>query len=304
MRCIPVSTVTAGRLWIAAWTLAWLLVAVCVGPPIQAQDHLDQKQPEIVIAPDRVVRRATDFDRWVLKVLGGKTEAPIRLESILTARVEKVARQSGLTEFQRKKLTLAGRGDIKRLVDRATKSRSDLADDANEGQALANEGPPPLSWRRESIGDVFGQGSFFAKVLKSTLIAEQAAQYERAVRIETLARHRATIHWVVDTLDATLQINGVARGQLEALFVKNTRPPRSFGDHDYYGLLFQVSKLPDSAFQSILNESQWAKLSKHIAESKRLLPTLKEGGFIPDEDIVSAPRPIGAPLNNQQNKRG
>ena len=51
-------------------------------------------------------------------LVGGTDAARFRLETILAARVDKIARQCGLTEVQKKKLLLAGRGDIKRFFDR------------------------------------------------------------------------------------------------------------------------------------------------------------------------------------------
>jgi hypothetical protein len=65
-----------------------------------------------------------------------------------------------------------------------------------------------------------------------------------------------------------------------------------------------VSKLPETTFKSILTDRQWAKLSRHIAESKLLLPTLKAGGFIPDDDVAAAPGSNDDPAGKQQKKRG
>ena len=92
--------------------------------------------------------------------------------------------------------------------------------------------------------------------------------------------------------------------QLEALLIEVTRPPRYFGAYDYYGILFQASQRSEARFKSICGDAQWAKLSPHIAESKRLLPILREGGFIPDDDMAAAPGSAAKPAAKLPKKQG
>jgi hypothetical protein len=289
--------------------IEWLIVAIlcavgATGRLARAQDE-DEPKPQVNAEPPRpIMVRDDEFDRWVFSLVGGKDAARLRLESILTTRVEKIARQCALTELQKRKLLLAGRGDIKRLFDRVEEMRAKLDGDANDPAAYLQfiEELRPL--RFDSSGDVFGDGSIFSKTFKTTLTAIQSAQYEKVARDGALSRHRATTRWVVATLDTILELSSVQHGQLEALLVEQTRPPRYFGEYDYYGVLYQASKLPETKIKSILSDRQWAQLSKHIAESKRLLPTLKAGGFIPDDDVAAAAGSNDDPAGKQQKKRG
>jgi len=290
--------------------IAWLILAIVIavaafGPSVRAQDDDDESTPQVKAAPpQQVMIHEDDFDRWLFGRLGDKNAARLRLEAILTTRVEKVARQCSLTEGQKRKLLVAGRGDIKRLFDRVEEMRPKRDGDEDDRTAFQQflEEMRPL--RVDSSGDVFGEGSIFAKVFKMTLTTVQSAQYEKVAREGALSRHRATIRWVVATLDTVLELNAEQHGQLEALLAEHTRPPRYFGEYDYYGVLFQASKLAESRFKSILSDGQWTKLSQHIAESQRLLPTLKAGGFIPDDDVAAAAGSNGQPAANLQNKRG
>ncbi len=240
-----------------------------------------------------------NLDPWSSGASGWKDAARFRLESILSARVDKIARQCGLTEVQKRKLLLAGRGDIKRFFDRA-----ELRGGAVEPNEIQEFGDVPRRFRANAGGEVFGEGSIFSKAFKTTLTAGQFARYEKVDRDVARSRHRATIVWVVSTLDTILELSTDEHRRLEALLVEHTRPPRAFGEYDYYGVLFQASNLPETNFKSILSDRQWVKLSKHISESKRLLPTLKAGGFIPEDEIAGAPRAIDKPAGDQQNKRG
>jgi hypothetical protein len=294
---------TINHIRIARLIVAMVLVIAALEQSTHAQVEVAPKQLEDVLPADRDMIREEDFDRWFFSLLGGKDAARLQLESSLAARVEKIARQCDLTEVQKRKLLLAGRGDIKRLFDLEDEMRKRLYRKADFRAKMRETGGELRPLRIESA-DVFGEGSIFEKTFKSALTPLQFAQYEKAARDGAASRHRATIRWAVATLDTILELSAEAHRQLEALLVEQTRPPRYFGEYDYYGVLFQASKIHESRFRSILSERQWAKLSKHIAESKRLLPTLKAGGFIPDDDVAAATGPVDRPAAKQQKKRG
>ena len=64
------------------------------------------------------------FDQWAF---GGRmTGNTIRnkLDSLLTMQIEEIDRSCTLTEAQKNKLRLAGRGDMKRFLDRVEEKRS------------------------------------------------------------------------------------------------------------------------------------------------------------------------------------
>ncbi|HEX3450071.1 MAG TPA: hypothetical protein VHS97_17590, partial [Isosphaeraceae bacterium] len=289
--------------------IEWLIVAImcavgATGRLARAQDE-DEPKPQVNAEPPRpVMVRDEDFDRWVFSLPGGKDAMRLRLETILTRRVARIAHQCALTEVQKKKLLLAGRGDIKRFFDRVEEMRAKFDRDADDRAELVQFRDEIRSLRVVSSEDLFGKGSIFSKVFKSTLTAHQSALYENVARDGAHSRHGTTIRWVVATLDTVLELSPVQHGQLEALLVEQTRPPRNFGEYDYYGVLFQVSKLPENRFKSILSDDQWAKLSKHIDASRRLLPKLKAGGFIPEDDVAAAPGSADHAASPQEKKRG
>jgi hypothetical protein len=295
---------THNNVRIARLLLATALVVTAMARATRAQVEVEPKPEENAAPRGRTVGRDEDFDRWVFSLVGGTDAARLRLETILATRVEKIARRCALTEVQKKKLLVAGRGDIKRLFDRVDELRANLKGDADDQKKLMEFLAEMRVQRIDASGDVFGEGSIFAKAFKTTLTAVQSAQYEKVTREGALGRHRATIGWVVATLDSVLELNPAQHGQLEALLMEQTRPPRYFGEYDYYGVLFQASKLPETRFKSILSDRQWAKLSMQIVESKRLLPTLKARGFIPDDDVAAAPGSVDQPAVKLQNKRG
>src|SRR5439155_9611662 len=57
------------------------------------------------------------FERWVFQEDGNASRARKRLDSLLAMQIENIDRTCRLTDAQKKKLQLAGRGDVKRCFD-------------------------------------------------------------------------------------------------------------------------------------------------------------------------------------------
>jgi len=227
------------------------------------------------------------FSQWVF---GSERAERFRRRSefSLTARVSDVDRICPLTAVQKKKLLLAGGRDIKRFFDRVEETRKKLDRESIvrvELQTILQEFP---RWSPNSRPDLFGEKSLFSKALKNTLTAEQLARFQKVTRDQVVARHRTTIAWVVGIMDTDLRLSKEQHRQLEELLVKETRPPRRFGEYDYYGVMFQVSRLPEASLRPILDDHQWDKLSRQVAEAVRLERMLKDEGFVPDDQVAEA----------------
>ena len=88
------------------------------------------------------------------------------MESLLTNKIDDIDRMSRLTPVQKKKLQLAGRGDIKRLLDRIEDERKTFehlrTDLPRIEEFLMRLQPLRLTIRRGP----FGSESLFAKTFK------------------------------------------------------------------------------------------------------------------------------------------
>jgi hypothetical protein len=112
-----------------------------------------------------------------------ESAAEERLGRLLDQRMEVVDRICHLSGAQREKLRLAGRGDIKRLLDRAAGISARL-----EYPGPIRDAEEFVRWvsviyddaeglRRDLEGGSFAANSLFAKALKRTLTPEQSAAY-------------------------------------------------------------------------------------------------------------------------------
>jgi hypothetical protein len=226
---------------------------------------------------------------------GDREQTRRRLEARLKSRIEQIDRACKLTEAQRHKLSVAGRGDIKRLFARIDEVKAKLADARQDVMMRQIAAQAAEGGELVDQTDCFGDGSLYSKVLKSTLTPEQVAVRDKAVKDASIAQHRATIRWAIGSMEPWLKLSPEQHEKLETLLGAGTKPPRKFGAYDYYGLMFQASKLPEKDFKSIFSDGQWQKVEQQIAEARRLEKTLRVGGFLPDDDVADAgkARPSG-----------
>ena len=106
-----------------------------------------------------------NFDRWLFADGLSEEEHRRHLDRVLLTRVKTVARTHKLTDPQRAKLLLAGRGDIKRFFDGVEDKRNEFETARQNFKAgflaLRNLDPLTRIYRQGPFGD----GSLFSKTL-------------------------------------------------------------------------------------------------------------------------------------------
>ena len=120
------------------------------------------------------VARAVQFnpeqvDQWVFSRWGGAAAAKIRLEANLALRIDDIDRACAVTELQKKKLKLAGLGDIKRYYDRVEDLKRKYTTSAGSPQVNNNIWQEMQPLQLELNDGLFGDDSIFVKTIKSTL---------------------------------------------------------------------------------------------------------------------------------------
>jgi hypothetical protein len=94
---------------------------------VVALDDLDDELEDGVFAPAqlpprrRVVVASGSFERTLFGTSAGSKEERARLEGILTRKIEDAERNFKISPEQKKKLRLAGHGDISRFLDRVAR---------------------------------------------------------------------------------------------------------------------------------------------------------------------------------------
>ena len=131
-------------------------------------------QPAFVMSDDQ-------FDQWVFGAPRNSRAGRNKLDSLLTLEVDEVARTCGLSEAQKKKLVLAGRGDIKRFFDKVEEKRKKF-DKVKTDQNKIGEIYQELIPLQVTLNSgLFNEDSFYAKTLKKVLSQEEEARYQKVV---------------------------------------------------------------------------------------------------------------------------
>lgn len=123
----------------------------------------------------------SEFER---AVFGGHSEADARsrLDPILQRQIDAIDRACGLIAAQRKKLELAGRGEIKQLFERLAERQRvfEAADGADKNAYNFVRQDAETSSLRIAIRCApFSDESLFGKTLRNVLTPEQVGQLER-----------------------------------------------------------------------------------------------------------------------------
>jgi hypothetical protein len=165
------------------------------------------------------VMAPADFDRWVSN---GKSTDQMRrtLESLLTLQVESAARTCGLSDIQKKKLELAGHGDVKRLA-RGVEELKEKFREVGQDQKKFNEIAQEVSLLQTKMNsEVFGESSLYRKTLNETLDRDQAARYEQA----DLERRRFRYEAKIEMFMSSLETRRTATATGEAAAGRNEAP--------------------------------------------------------------------------------
>jgi hypothetical protein len=138
---------------------------------------------EAQVAPRRIrinimasVVEPENFDRWLFADEQSEADRRRHLDEILQTKVKSATLAHHLTESQRAKLRLAGRGDIKRFFDQVEGTRREFDKDRQSFRtgfaALQRLEPLTQVYR----GGPFGDGSLFAKTLSKITDDQKAVR--------------------------------------------------------------------------------------------------------------------------------
>jgi hypothetical protein len=241
-------------------TLA-LLGILAHGSASLAQELEDDAAPPAPAAKAAGPRRVRGTDDASLRA---------RWEGRLSAEVERIDRTCRLSAAQKKKLELAGRGDIKRCFDAAGDTRSDP------------EAASALSRRLEE--DLFRSGTIFAKTLAATLDRDQLARYRTERRERRRLIHRARVEVAVAILDETAGCTDLQRERLATLLMERTRLSSTQSDEDVALILAQAAALPEAQLRPIFDDSQWRAVSRLLKKlDEALNDQLRRAVLEPDD---------------------
>ncbi len=226
-------------------------------------------------------------DQWVFARMGGSVAARSRLESALAIRIDDIGRACSLSEQQKKKLKVAGLGDVKRFYDRVEDAKQKMLKNSNTPNNNIWQDVQPLQVEIQT--GLFGDDSILKKTIKNTLTDEQAARYDALLSQRTIERRRATTELFVAHLDKALGLSEDQRTRLIEVLLNEIPPPLKMGQSDYWYFMFRTSKLPESTLKPIFDVPQWRLLSRQFPQAQGMEQWLKNNGVIAGGNSANPP---------------
>jgi hypothetical protein len=246
------------------------------------------------VAPGVARNTWTDeqFENWVFRNQGSAAKLRTTLNAQLMLVVEEIDRACQLTDAQKAKLRLAGRGDVKRVFDRFERARDKFRALGNDAARLQDVAPDVTRVQFAVNGGVISEHTLLMKSLAHTLTPEQLARYEAVTRQRRAIRHRANVLHVVAGLEQVVPLVEARRQKLIDVLMKETRPLRMASQYEYYLVLIQVARLPEAKLKPLFSEPQWHLLSQQLRQALELEQYFKQQGLL-DDDRDAAEQPAG-----------
>jgi hypothetical protein len=225
------------------------------------------------------------FDSWVFQNFSTAAAARRKLEQMLSLQMDDVDRTCQLTEPQKKKLLLAGRGDMLRFFESVEVVRKKfllVRKDQQKFNEIWQE-ISPLQVKFQA--GLFGDDSFYHKTLRNMLKGDQLSKFTQVDGDRRKFQYRAKAELVVAMLENALPLRDEQRQKFIKLIVDETKPPRSFGQQqDYYIVMWNISKIPEKTLKPLFSEAEWKILNQQFAQVRGLEQWLKQSGALAKDE--------------------
>ena len=276
----------------AAWPLRIFIAMFFVTPGgiARAQDLDEQEEPAIV--QDQFELDESIFQQWVFGNGPRLASIPQHLDSLLMLSIVEVERSCSLSDAQKRKLLLAGHGDIKRFVDRVAEARK-VFDRLRRDQGKINEIRQETQPLAAILGvGLFGDGSFFAKTLGTTLDPEQAARYRGVLREKGQFRYRAKVSLALANLDTVMGFTTEQYRRFVDVILEETTPPKNFAaPYETNVVLLKIARLPEAKIRPIFDEIRWKTLSQQLQQARGMEQFLRTNGLLEEAEPVKSTKP-------------
>ncbi len=272
------------RLSYCGFVLAIVLPLGAAWSPAAAQDVLltdDSDDPALDPQQGRFEVGIENFEQWIFGVQNGAEAFRQKRDTLLKLRIDELERAcGGLSEIQKRKMLLAGRGDMKRFDERVAEARDRFEKarfDQNKFNQIWQE-IQPIQMAVQS--GMFGRDSIFQKSILKTLKPEQCAKYQELDNQRQAFRYRARVELFVASVENTCPLSGDQRDKLIQLILAESKPPRAFGQYDTYVVMYQLAKINEEKLKPLFDETQWKAFSIHIAQGRGMEQFLRQNGML------------------------
>jgi len=245
-----------------------------------APDDVEPLPPADIQVNAGFMMDEANFDQWVFQGSGNAAAGRARIDSQLKLKLDELNRVCDLSDEQRKKLTLAARGDMKRFFDQVEEVRRKFVKVKNDPNGFNNVWQEINPLQQKQSAGLFGDNSLFGKTVRRTLTDEQRIKYQAVVEERRQFRYRAAIEVSLHTLANTVALRHEQHEALIKLLVEETQPPYLFGQMDNYVVMYKMAGLPPEKLKPLFDDRQWKLLQQQFIQARGMESHLVQGGFI------------------------
>lgn len=277
------------KLVLVRWNCFVALVGLCLlggslaAANAQNEDDEPMELPQVPIQNWEI--QENQFDGWIFQNLQTVAAARAKLNQMLTLKIDDVDRACQLTETQRKKLFLAGRGDVLAFLDQVEVVRKKFLLVRKDQQKFNEiwQDISPLQMRFQA--GLYGDDSLYQKTLRNMLKGEQLSKFSAIDDERRKFQYRAKVELVVAMLENALPMRDEQRQKLITLILDETKPPRSYGQQDYYVVMWNISKVPEAKLKPMFDEAEWKIMNQQFQQVRGLEQWLKQSGVIGKDEV-------------------
>jgi len=229
-----------------------LICSLCAGADDDVVEGLPQKQRQEVNAPSL-------FNRTLVRE---------SLDNELRYKVDEFRANYDLTQAQQTKLSLAGRVDVRRVLE-----------ELEQVHRVADF--------REKKKKLFGSDSFLVKAIPRVLSNEQSSKYQKDVNESLRLFHRSNIEGVIRDIERHVVLRIAQQEALVDHLYCELPPPKIGSEFDHLVVKYQFSRMSERSLKSLFDEEQWPQVNKVIEGYRGLAAVLKREGLINEEFVGS-----------------
>ncbi len=221
----------------------------------------------------------SDFDRNVLQA--DEATAKRKCKSSLQVRLSFIELSGKLSPAERRKLELAGLGDVERFFaqykcKKAGMKFGSLTQD--EWQKMWQE-VQPLQARFQA--GIYADDSLLEKTVSLTLDEQQLKRYEEIRREHDKKLFDKYMLATLAIIERKSPMTRAQRTRFLTLVDKHAEPPKYYGQSTYpiYAVLFQISKVPEKELKAIFSDAEWQVINQYVQQGRQMGNMNQIGGF-------------------------
>lgn len=221
---------------------------------------------------------------WAFGDVMSLAAARQRAEDLLAGRLEFVAQIGSLQPSQRRKLELAGRGDIVRFFESVERLLSQLPHGSVRQSEWQEAWQKLAPVRQQFTWGLHERGSLFHKTVRTTLTAEQLEALDRLEQQRARRHYEAQIAAALAMFDSHVPLTIAQRQRLTELLLAQPLPPRQAAQnpYQYWFIFYRMSRLPEQELKRLFDEVEWKVVGRWLDQFRGLEGTFQqweEGNF-------------------------